>query len=210
MTVAAPSLDLRSIMAALTMPTSVRGAVPHRKKWNREQFHALGDLGVFEGLRPMLIDGEIWEQGPMDPPHAYGIQLGMRALMRVFHTGFDVRSQLPFNVGQRTDPLPDFAVVKGEPKDFLAAHPSEAVLVMEVSDTTLNFDLTEKAELYAEAGIPEYWVTDMKTKRLHVLRNPGSLAPGGFAFADQRVLVPGDSISPLAAPNATVNVADLF
>lgn len=210
MTVAVPTLDLRAVMAALTIPTRARGAAPYRKKWNREQFHALGDLGVFEGLRPMLIDGEIWEQGPMDPPHAYGIQLGMRILMTAFPTGFDVRPQLPFNIGQRTDPLPDFAVVKGSPQDYATAHPTEAVLIMEVSDTTLNFDLTEKAELYAEAGIPEYWVADVKTKRLHVLRNPGPLAPGGFAYADQRVLVPGDSISPLAAPSATVNVADLF
>lgn len=187
-----------------------RRAAPGVKTWTRDQFQSLGDFGAFEGARACLIDGIIYEGGTMDPPHATGLSKMLRILWRLFPTDPHVRSQSPFNVGLATDPLPDFAVVAGDDDDYATAHPDKALLIVEICDDSLTFDLTVKAEKYAEAAVPEYWAVDLNGKQLHVLRNPGPLAPGGFSFADQRILNIGDSISPLAAPNATVNVADLF
>lgn len=207
MTIARPH---PSMIKLLTQAPNRRSQAPSVKKWTREQFQSLGDFGAFEGARACLIDGIIYEGGPMGPAHAIGIRKMTRILDRLFPNVPHVRAQLPFNVGKATDPLPDFAVVPGTDDDYLTNHPDTALLIVEICDESLNFDLTEKAEKYAEAMVPEYWAVDLNGKCLHVLRQPGPLAPGGFAFADQCVLVPGDSVSPLAAPNATVNVADFF
>jgi hypothetical protein len=193
-----------------TQPPKRHGQAPAVKIWSRDQFQSLGDFGVFEGARACLIDGIIYEGGEMGPLHATGLARMQKCLLKLFPDDPFVRNQSPFNVGKSSDPMPDFAVVPGNLDTYTKAHPTKAVLIVEISDESLTFDLTEKAEKYAEAMVPEYWAVDLNGKRLHVLRNPGPLAPGGFAFAEQRVLAPGESVSPLAAPDATVQVADLF
>jgi Uma2 family endonuclease len=84
--------------------------------------------------------------------------------------------------------------------------------VVEVSDATLFYDTTTKAELYATANVPEYWVLDVANKQLHVFRDPVALPAGlgATAYATHLTLNPGDVVSPLAAPAATIAVADLL
>jgi Uma2 family endonuclease len=157
----------------------------------------------------MLIDGVILEQGPMNPPHAVGLSLVVEVLRGVFHPGWLVRGQMPLNVGQKTDPLPDVAVVRGDTRTFLKAHPTSASLVVEISDTTLRFDLTEKAALYANGGITDYWVLDVDNRRLIVHRDP-VVASDGVRYATVTTLSPTDSVSPLAAPGTSIPVANLL
>ena len=201
-------------MSALLTPPPVgpilRRSQPGQKRWTRKQFQYLGDLGLFEGCRAMLIRGEIWEEGPMDPPHATGISKTTRYLFRVFPDVPHVRIQMPLDCGADTEPHPDLAVVPGHPDDYATAHPTRAELVIEVADSSLQFDLTTKAELYATARFPEYWVLDVIGRELHVLRDPGPLAAGGTAYRDAAVIDAAGSVTPLAAPTATVRVADLL
>jgi hypothetical protein len=201
-------------MSALLTPPPVgpvlRRPQPGQKKWTRKQFQYLGDLGMFEGCRAMLIRGDIWEEGPMDPPHATGLSKVTRYLFRTFPDIPHVRVQMPIDCGADTEPHPDLAVVPGGPDDYATAHPTQAELVVEIADSSLQFDLTTKAELYATAGFREYWVLDVTGRVLHVLRDPGPLAPGGVSYRDQRVLSLADSVSPLAAPSAIIPVADLL
>jgi Uma2 family endonuclease len=126
-----------------------------------------------------------------------------------FGTGWRFRVQLPLVLGLDTDPMPDFAMVAGNPRDS-SAHPTTAALVVEVSDTTLALDLTEKAEFYATAGIADYWVLDLEGRRLLVFRDPGSLPDGARAYRTHLTLGPSDSVSPLAAPGATICVKQLL
>jgi Uma2 family endonuclease len=105
---------------------------------------------------------------------------------------------------QDTDPVPDLAVVPGRPRDY-TAHPTTADLVIEVADSSLAFDTNEKRLLYAKAGIREYWVVDVNGRRLHVYRDPKA-----GDYTSQRTFGPSESVSPLAAPSATVRVADLL
>ncbi len=179
-------------------------AAPRPLRWTCAEFHRAGELGLFEGKRPLLIDGVILEQGPMNPPHAVAVMLVQGVLLAIFGAGWALRVQLPLVFGLETDPLPDFAVVRGSPRDF-AAHPSTAALVVEVSDTTLSFDTGDKLELYARAGVPEYWVLDLNARELLVYRDPH-----GTAYRNQQTFGPADAVSPLAAPTATVRVADLL
>ncbi len=195
-------------MTALLNPPVVRTKVPPLL-WTVKQFHDLGDAGYFENRRPFLIDGILYEQGTMNGPHATAMMLGNEVVRQVFGSGWVVRDQLPLVFGLHTDPRPDFAVVRGKARDF-PTHPTMAELVVEVSDTTLDHDLTEKAELYAVAGIPEYWVLDLNARVLHVLRDPSTVAANGTTYRSQQQLGPDDSVSPLAAPDRAVKVADLL
>jgi hypothetical protein len=201
-------------MSALLTPPPVgpilRRSQPGQKRWTRKQFQYLGDLGLFEGCRAMLIRGEIWEEGPMDPPHATGVSNVLAYLFPLFPADPHVRVQMPLDCGADTEPHPDFAVVPGRRSDYSAAHPARAELVIEVADSSLQFDLTTKAELYATARFPEYWVLDVIGRELHVLRDPGPLAAGGTAYRDAQVIDATGSVTPLAAPTATARIADLL
>jgi Uma2 family endonuclease len=161
-------------------------------------------MGVFEGRRAMLINGVILEQGPMSPPHAVTLGLVGEALRGAFGAGWRFRNQSPLVLGQDLDPRPDFAVIAGSSRDN-SAHPTTADLVVEVADSSLTFDTNDKRLLYARAGIREYWVVDINARQLLVYRDPQAAD-----YATRQALGPADAVSPLAAPAATVRVADLL
>jgi len=186
----------------------MRNPAPFR--WTVADFHRIGETGVFDNRRPVLIRGSILEQGMMNPPHAVCVNLTMVVVGQAFGTGHCVRVQLPLVLGLDTDPMPDVVVAVGDPRTYSTSHPTAAALVVEVSDTTLALDLTEKAELYATAGVPDYWVLDLAGRRLLVLRDPAPVAAGGSAYRTQLTLGPTESITPLGAPNTTIKVSDLL
>ena len=175
-----------------------------------DQFHHLGDLGTFEGRRAMLINGVIVEQGPMTPAHRIALELSESALRGVFGAGWRVCNQMPFVLGQTTDPKPDLAVIAGLPRGA-SAHPTSAALVVEVSDSSLRYDTTEKMSLYAAGGIADYWIVDVSGRQLLVFRDPqpDSAQSHGYGYAARQVFGPNDAVAPLAAPHAPVRVADL-
>lgn len=198
--------------AATTPPPASPYPRPMARKWTAEQFNMMGDMGWFEGRRPFLLDGVIWEQGPMNPPHAVALELVDAAVRGMFGAGWRYRVQTPLTVDEENDPFPDFAVVRGSPRDNIESHPITGALVIEVSDTTLQMDLTEKAERYATAGVTDYWVLDVVNRELYVLRDPAPLPAGlgATAYRDQKKYAPTDRVSPLAAPQASVLVSDLL
>lgn len=195
-------------MSATITPPARPGATPMQapapKVWTVEQFHDLGDRGVFEGRGAMLINGTIVEEGPMNHPNATAATNTEDAIREAFGKGWHVRVSKPLVLGLSTDPQPDAAVIRGRPDDY-ADYPTTAVLVVEVSDTSLKFDTTEKLALYAAAGIAEYWVLDVNGRRLHVFRGPA-----GDSYATRLTYDDTESVTPLAAPHAAVRVADLL
>src|SRR5437763_7808275 len=169
-------------MSAITMPpapppaqTPPPASGPKPRLWTVTEFNRMGDMGWFEGKRSFLLDGIILEQGPMDPPHATGLALVDAALRAIFGVGWFIRIQSPLHVNTHNDPLPDVAIVSGGPRDYLKGHPTTAAIVVEVSDSTLQTDLTAKAERYATAHIADYWVLDLNARVLHVFRDPQPL-----------------------------------
>jgi Uma2 family endonuclease len=189
----------------MSLPSSPAApAGPRPVRWTCAEFHRLGDLGVFEGRRAMLIDGVILEEGPMNPPQALTLELVEEALRTAFGSGWRFRSQSPLVLGQDLDPEPDFAVIAGTPRGS-SGHPTTADLVVEVADSSLAFDTNEKRLLYAKAGIRDYWVVDVGGRRLLVYRDPQA-----GDYATHQALGPADVAAPLAAPAAAVRVADLL
>jgi Uma2 family endonuclease len=183
---------------------------PRPFRWTLALFHRVGDMGLFEGRRAKLIHGQLIEEGPMDPPHAIAVEKTDAELRTAFGKGWRYRVQLPLVLGQDTDPMPDIAVIRGAPGALV--HPTAAELVLEIADSSLTFDVTTKAELYATAGVADYWVLDLDGRRLLVFRDPVTLPAGLGATASRTHLTfgPADSVSPLAHPTAVVRVADLL
>jgi Uma2 family endonuclease len=179
--------------------------------WTVDQFHYLGDLGMFEGRRAMLIDGVIVEEGQMNPPHRIALELTAEAVRAAFGAGWRVCVQMPLVLDQSTDPEPDVAVIAGSPRG-MTVHPTTADLVIEVSDTSLRYDTTAKLRTYASARIAEYWVLDVNARQLLVFRNPtpDPAAPGEFTYAPPITFGPNDTVSPLASPTSVLKVADLL
>jgi Uma2 family endonuclease len=144
-------------------------------------------------------------------PHCISMDQVAEVLRKLFPVGHWVRMQMPLDFGPHSEPQPDVAVVAGERKHF-TDHPTTALLVVEVSDTTLTFDRDRKASLYAQAGIADYWIVNLNDRQLEVYRNPvpDPSQPLGWGYADRTVLSAADVVSPLAAPQAQVAVADLL
>jgi Uma2 family endonuclease len=161
-------------------------------------------MGMFEGLGTMLIEGVILESGKISPSLAICLEVANESLRSTFQSGYWIRQRLPLVLGPSTDPGPDFAVVRGNPRGF-RQHPTSAELVVEVADSSLNFDTNEKRILYAKAGIRDYWVVDINDRKLLVFRDPQN-----GDYATRQTLGVNDAISPLAAPTASIRVADLL
>jgi Uma2 family endonuclease len=198
-------------MMPATIATPVSPGPPRNLLWTVDQFHYLGDLGLFEGRRAKLIDGVIVEEGPMNPPHRIALEVTTEAIRAAFGSGWRFCVQLPLVLGQTIDPQPDLSVIAGSPRGT-TAHPTTAALVVEIADTSLGYDTTTKAELYATASIADYWVLGVDGRQLFVFRDPVPLPKGlgATAYRTHLTFGPNDSVSPLAAPTATVKVADLL
>jgi Uma2 family endonuclease len=184
---------------------------PRTFRWTRDEFYRLADLGCFEQRRVELIEGEIVEMPVPKPPHVMSVILTEHALRMVFDRGFVIRIQSPINLGAVSDAEPDVAVVPGSPRDY-TEHPTSALLLVEVSETTLAYDRGRKGSLYAAAGIQDYWIVNLVNRQLEVYRDPvpDPNEPSGFRYNTRTDFIAGQSATPLAAPAATVAVADLL
>jgi Uma2 family endonuclease len=154
-------------MATAVTETPVQAVVqgPARKRWTRSECAVIEDAGLFDQERVELIDGELISKLGKKRPH---VDTGTRLfawLLRVFGDD-NVNSEAPINVAAEdnptNEPVPDLIVLKPSYSGLSAPpQPNDLHLVVEVADSSLTFDLTVKAALYARAGIVEYWVLDV-------------------------------------------------
>ncbi len=178
-------------------------------RFTREQYYRLGELGFFDGKRVELIFGEVIEMSPINWPHRLACRKVAECLDAAFGNAAWVDQGGPINLTD-SEPQPDISVYAGRVEEY-TDHPTTALLVVEVSATSLANDLTTKAELYATAGIADYWVLDVDARELHVFRDPQpNAALEATAYQTHTTHAPGDTVSPLAAPGATVRVGDLL
>jgi Uma2 family endonuclease len=190
----------------------MRIAPPKAVHWTRDEYYKMHGAGLFAGRRVELIRGEVIEMSPQESLHATAVVLLDDAIRSIFGEGFVVRVQLPLCLGSDSDPEPDLAVVSGRPRDYIRSHPSDAILVVEAADSSLEHDRTRKAEVYAAAGIQDYWIVNLVDRQIEVYRKPrrGSGPSARCGYAERTVLEVTTSVSPLALPEATLRVADLM
>ncbi len=146
-------------------------------------------------------------------PHTLALLRVQAALQRVVAgRPFQAVYQLPVGLTEFSEPEPDVAVIPGSFEDYEEDHPTTAALLVEVSDSTLLYDRSVKASLYARANIPEYWVVDLVNHRLEVRREPERM-PGeayGHGYATIRILRSEQTVACPVAADQPIRVADLL
>jgi Uma2 family endonuclease len=147
-----------------------------------------------------------------NPQHNTSVGLTDDLLRAAFGRKCWVRIQMPLILGLATDPVPDIAVVTGTPRDYAHAQPRSALLVVEISESTLAYDTHEKANLYAASGIADYWVVDLVHRTLIVFRDPVTDPAQlfGAAYRSRVVLDSSVSVAALSAHGTEIPVADLL
>jgi Uma2 family endonuclease len=192
-------------------PTAPSVAEPDKRRWTRQEYAQMADLGWFAGQRVELIDGDILIQSPQKFGHCATVDRVAEVLRAAFGPGYWVRQQAAMGFGAFSEPEPDVSVVAGRREDY-ADPPGTALLLVEVSDSTLACDRSRKASRYATVGVADYWILNLVDGCLEVLRRPApdSAQMSGQGYADGQVLQPGDQIAPLALPGRLIAVASLL
>jgi Uma2 family endonuclease len=171
-----------------------------------EQYHRMVDAGVWDDRHVELLNGIVVEMPPEGTPHASKRTTTQEYLTRLLGDRAQIRVGAPITLLNGSEPEPDIAIVQRVPDHYLSHHPypENIFWVMEYSDTSLSKDLGVKADIYAAAGIPEYWVNNLKESKLIVFRDPVN-----GKYQSQQELTSG-SISPFAFPDVAIDVTQLL
>ena len=183
---------------------------PRRKKWTREELAALERSGATDSEHFELVEGELYDTTGKHLPHVNTLHQILIVLCEIFGIA-RVTPERPIDVGAAdrpsNDPQPDIVVLNRSFNTFQSGppQPQDLALVVEVSDTTLRFDLQIKGGVYARSGIVEYWVVDVNGRNLIVHRQPEQGRYTSIVSYDVN-----ESVTPLAAPEHTIAVRALF
>jgi len=177
-------------------------------RYTAEMYFRLVQEGMIsDGDHVELLEGIIVAEPPQDPPHATATLLVIEALRKAVGRRALVRPQLPLIINAYSVPEPDVAVVSGQISDYSHTHPTTALLVVEVAASSLPKDRLSKSRIYASAGIPEYWVVNLRDRCVEVFRRPD--APSR-QYSDRMTVHCGERLVLVALPDATVAVDDLL
>ena len=181
---------------------------PQRYAISTTEYLRMGESGVFSvDTRLELIEGGIVEMACIGSRHAGAVKILNRLFGRLVGDKAIVSVQDPLILGDRSVPQPDLVLLKPRADSYASAHPTPAdvLLVIEVADTTLAFDLGTKIPLYARHGVSESWVVDLGERVIRVFRDPSASGyRTSFTVSD------GGNASPSALPDVSIAVAVLF
>ncbi len=179
---------------------------PLRRLFTADEFERMAAAGVFrEDERLELIRGEIVEVSPIGPGHGACVDILTKRFVIGVGDRAVVRVQGAARVALDSVPEPDLALLL--PRSYRRANPTprDILLVVEVAESSLRYDRTEKLQLYASAGIREYWVVSVDDEWLEVYRSPE-----GNGYRESRRLRRDDAIAPLTFPDVVITVAEIF
>jgi Uma2 family endonuclease len=169
----------------------------------RREYERLVELGAFHDERVELLRGVLVEMSPQGIEHSGITAWFARRLGRALDLTFEVRAHSPFAASDDSMPEPDVSVSIARDDH---AHPShqDALLLIEVADSSLAKDRVLKTEIYAAAGVPEYWIVDVRTRTVEVLRGPTT---NGYKRSSVKRI--GDELRPLKLRGVSFAVADI-
>jgi Uma2 family endonuclease len=182
---------------------------PAARQWTREEYHRAADVGIFRRDEKLeLIDGEIISVSPVGSQHSITVYRISQCLTRLFGVDHYVTSQQPIILNDMSEPEPDVFIATGDWTLYVDHHPTAAdlLLVVEVSDSSFNFDKTRKGKLYNTCGIPEYWIVDLALRRVEIFR----ITSADSQYQSWEAFEEDAKIYPLFMPDASISVTDLF
>jgi Uma2 family endonuclease len=179
-----------------------------RRSFTVEEYYRMAEAGILsEDDRVELLEGEIVEMPPIGSRHASSVdRLTQLFAERVRHRAI-LRVQNPVRLGPRTEPQPDLALLRPRPDFYAQAHPGpqDVFLIVEVGETSADFDREIKVPLYARAGVPEVWLLDLGAGHVEVYREP--TAQG---YRDVHRLQRGQRLAPEAFPDLDLAVDEIL
>jgi len=179
-----------------------------RRLFTREEYHRMAEVGILKPTdRVELIRGEIVQMSPPGRRHvAFVDNLNQLLVMKLAGRAI-VSVQNPVVLADDTEPQPDLAIrrLRAVPYKDREAHADDALLLIEVADTSLRYDRSTKLRLYAEAGIPESWLVDCAAESVEIYRTP--LAGG---YRDVSTVTVDGTLAPLAFPDVVLRARDIF
>lgn len=182
--------------------------VLHHKKFTTEQYHQMAEAGILtQRDRVELIAGEIIQMAAIGRNHAVCVDRLNQVFVKALPSEGTVRVQNPVRLNDSSEPEPDFAILRGQPAEYLVEHPGpeDVLALVEVSDSTLVYDRTVKAPLYAREGVQELWIVDLEALAVEVYRSPG---PAGYG--EVQTMGRGQSLAFQAFPEISFTVEQLL
>ena len=183
------------------------------KRFTAEEFTRLFETGALSSEERLeLIDGRIVPLSLHEPQHTRSLIRATDALTPALHATHYVGVQIPVVIGKHHQPQPDLSVYRRSALDTPGDTPEKAVLLVEISNTSLAYDRDEKASLYASSGVPEYWIVNLRTRQVEVYRDaaPDDTRAFGYWWRSVAVFNEGEIVYPLDCPDVEIAVADLF
>lgn len=182
-------------------------ALPERHRFDVDDYHRLAEAGVLSPeARVELIEGDIVDTAPIGWRHINAFNRLTKLLVVGAGDRAVVSVQNSVRLSRFSEPQPDLALL--DPSYLQQRRhpePADALLVIEVAESSLAFDRSIKADLYARSGVRECWVVDVARETIEILR-----APRDGRFTERLTLAGGDMASPLALPELAVAVANVF
>jgi Uma2 family endonuclease len=179
-----------------------------KHRFNTSEYYRMAETGVLKaGARVELVDGEIIDMSPIGPFHG-GVVNRLNALLNANAKGrYLVAVQNPLHLDPYSEPQPDLLLLRPATDDYTSRHatPNDAFLLIEVADTSVEYDREKKLPVYGHAGVSEVWIVNLQELLLEVYREPTSTG-----YQSVMRLREGDKISPLAFPDIVVDVKALL
>ena len=172
------------------------------------EWHKMGEANIYPSdSRLELIEGEIFEMSPIGSNHASHLKRINKLFTRLIPENLFPSVQDPLQLGDLSEPEPDFMLLKPSEDSYASRHPvaEDVLLLIEIADSSLNFDQNQKLRLYAMHNIPEYWLLNLIDNCLEVYRKPK-----GEVFAEKTTLYQGDNITLSQLPDITIQVSEIL
>jgi Uma2 family endonuclease len=172
------------------------------------QYYRMAETGVLApDARVELLDGEIIDMSPIGPPHGGVVNRLTRFFTQCAKGRWLVAVQNPVRLDEHSEPQPDLMLLRPRSDDYTSRHPrpEDVLLLIEVADTSIDYDRDEKLPAYGRAGISEVWIVNLRDQTIEVSREPHAAG-----YAATTVARMGERICPTAFTDAALEVAVLL
>lgn len=183
------------------------------RRFTITEYHHLAEIGFLsEDDRVELIYGQIVEMAAKGTAHEVCITRLLRELPKLISDRATIRCQSPIVLPTDSEPEPDFTIVQNRDDDYLNSHPEpeNVLLVIEISDSSLDYDQEVKLPLYAEAGISDYWIFNLIDNQLEVYSEPYQDLQGKFGYSAKRIILPNKVVTVSCFPDVLLELSKVF
>ncbi len=179
------------------------------KHFSLEEYHRLTEIGFLkEDDRLELIRGEIQQMAAKGTPHRVCCTRLIRELSKLLEDGATLQCQDPILLPSSSEPEPDITILKNREDDYLSGHPTpkDIILIIEIADSSLNYDREIKLPLYAEAEINNYWLFNLVEQQLEIYTQPYQKVNGDYGYSKKEIYLPQQTV---ALPDFTDLILEL-